>query len=392
MKKILFVCYGGGHVQSLVPVAEKMQDMNCEVVFLALTTAVNSVRKSGIRHYTYADFFDTQEVRDVGRQLAHAIDSRMLSIHDTSIYLGQNYLDLVSDHGDDEARKLYEESGRSIFNPLKSMTRVLLEVQPDLVVSTSSPRSERAIIYAAGQLGIKSVVLSDLFVERPLSWFVDKKFSSKICVPSRFARDVLIKNGRPCGDVVITGNPAFDTLVSTSKKMKKNSISRSYRVLWASQPEPEYFAENDSYGDPLLPTKIESELIRIFDSRRDWKLVIRNHPNEVPRRYPEFIESSRNDEKLTDLLPSIDLVVTCTSIVGFEALILGKGFLTIDKSVLTPMLPFSRYGYSRGIDSIDSIEEHLAEYYSTNAVSDAPYNIENAADNVCKVILDLIRG
>jgi len=389
MKKILFVSYGGGHVKSLLPVAEKMQAMNCEVAFFALTTAINNLRKSDIKHYTYTDFFDTPEVQEIGKQLAGSIDANILPIHDTSIYLGQNYLDLVSEHGDKTAKRLYEESGRLIFNPLKSMTRVLLKLQPDLVVSTSSPRSEKAIIYAAGKLGIKSVVLSDLFVERPLSWFIDTNFSSKICVPSSFARDVLIENGRPSSDVVITGNPAFDTLVSASKAQKK-SKKLSYRVLWASQPEPEYFAENDTYGDPLLPSKVESELIKIFDARRDWKLVIRNHPNEVPRQYPEFIESSNNDEKLSDLLPTIDLVVTCTSIVGFEALILGKGFITIDKSVLTPMLPFSKYGYSKGIDSIDSIEDHLIDYYSNNKDTNTPYNIENATDNVGNVILDLM--
>ena len=389
MKKILFVSYGGGHVKSLLPVAEKMQAMNCEVAFFALTTAIHDLRKSVINYYTYTDFFDTPEVQEIGKRLANSIDTNILPIHDTSIYLGQNYLDLVSEHGDKTAKRLYEKSGRLIFNPLESMTRVLLKLQPDLVVSTSSPRSEKAIIYAAGKLGIKSVVLSDLFVERPLSWFIDTSFSSKICVPSNFAKDVLIENGRPSSDVVITGNPAFDALVSASKGQKKYK-KFSYRVLWASQPEPEYFAENDTYGDPLLPSKIESELIRIFDARRDWKLVIRNHPNEVPRHYPEFIESSNNDERLSDLLPTIDLVVTCTSIVGFEALILGKGLITIDKSVLTPMLPFSKYGYSKGIDAIDSIENHLIEYYTNNKVENTPYTIENATDNVCKVILDLM--
>lgn len=389
MKKILFVSYGGGHVKSLIPVAEKMQKMGFNVVFFALTTAIQSLQDSTIKYYTYNDFFDTPEVQEVGSKMVSTIESNILSFRDTSIYLGQNYLELVSKHGDKGAKELYEKSGRLIFDPVNSMTRVLSKLQPDLVVSTSSPRSEKAIIYAAGKLGIKSVVLSDLFVERPLSWFSDSNFSTKICVPSSFAKDTLIANGRASSDIVITGNPAFDTLVAASKKKFKKP---SNRVLWASQPEPKYFAETDTYGDPLLPNKIESKLIEIFKNRSDWKLVIRNHPNEAPRKYPEFVETSNIKEKLSDLLPSIDLVITCTSIVGFEAQILGKGFFTIDKSVLTPMLPFSKYGYSVGINSLDSIEKNLIDYFSNNQNAKRSYNIENATENVFEVISDLLNN
>ena len=390
MKKILFVSYGGGHVESLLPVAKKIQSKDCEVAFFALTTAIKRLQNCDLKYYTYSDFFDTPKVKDVGRKIVNSVDTSMLSTKETLIYLGQNYIDLVSDLGAKRAERLYKKSGRYIFNPLKSMTEVLLKLKPDLVVSTSSPRSEKAIIYAAGNLGIKTIVLSDLFVERPLSWFSDPDFSTKICVPSDYAKNVLINNGRAFKDVVVTGNPAFDSLVSKSKAQKK--IKKfSYRVLWASQPEPEYFTENDTYGDPLLPTKIESKLIEIFKTRRDWKLVIRNHPNEVPRQYPEFIESSSNDENLSDLLSGIDLVLTCSSIVGFEASILGKGFITIDKSVLTPMLPFSKYGYSKGINSIDSIEDCLIDFYANKRDKSYTYNIENAVDNFCNEILNLLK-
>lgn len=368
-----------------------MQSMGYEVAFFALTTAVVSLRNTDIKYYTYTDFFDTSEVKNIGRKLINSVDSNILPVRDSSIYLGQNYIDLVSDLGSKNAKELYDKAGRYAFHPLESMTRVLLKLKPDLVVSTSSPRSEKAIIYAAGKLRIKSIVLSDLFVERPLSWFSDQNFATKICVPSNFAKEVLIKNGRASDDIVITGNPAFDNLVLASKDQKKPK-NFSYRVLWASQPEPEYLAENDSYGDPLLPIKIESKLIEIFNTRRDWKLIIRNHPNETPREYPDYIEISNNDEMLSVLLPTIDLVLTCTSIVGFEALILGKGFITIDKSVLTPMLPFSKYGYSLGVDSIDSIEDHLTAFYSNKKDIKNSYHIEDATGNFCNVILDLLKN
>jgi len=389
MKKILFVSYGGGHVNSLLPVAMEMKKMGYEVVFFALTTAVHNLGKTDIEYLTYTDFFDTEDVAKVGLSLLGSIDDSRLSVHDTSIYLGKNYLELISEHGSFLAKKLYNKSGRYAFNPIKSMTEVLLKLEPSVVVSTSSPRSEKAVIYAANKLHIKSVVLSDLFIERSLAWFCDPHFASKVCVPSDFARKLLIDNGRSPDDVVVTGNPAFDRLVSLSKAIK-NPKCYTYRVLWASQPEPEYFFDTDTYGDPSLPVKIESELIRIFGIRKDWKLVVRNHPNEDPREYPEFIEKSSSNEELSDVLGCIDVVITCTSIVGFEALILGKGFLTVDNSVLTPVLPFSKYGYSIGVDSVESIEESLVAFYSRKKEVQTGYEINNASERVCNVILDLI--
>lgn len=386
--KVLFASYGGGHVRSLLPVARLMHELGHDVKFLAFTTAILELKDESFSCLTYSDFFEGADVRAAGEVLVESVEGGMLPFDESVIYLGRNFLDLAEDFGWGTAKEMFAESGRLIFNPLKSMSKILGALKPDVVVSTSSPRSERAIIEAAHSRGIPSIALSDLFVERPLTWFSKSDFASKICVPSESARQILVGSGRSQSDIVVTGNPAFDLLVEAAKSQSK-VLKGSYRVLWASQPEPSYFVETGAHGDPNLPIKIEQQLFEIFEARREWQLVVRNHPNEHARVYPEFVEVSHKDQELFELLKSIDVVVTCTSIVGFEALLLGKGFLTIDKSVLSEILPFARYGYSKSVPDIHDIEEGLDEFFSTREAPDVGYTIENATDNVANVILSV---
>ena len=147
-----------------------------------------------------------------------------------------------------------------------------------------------------------------------------------------------------------------------------------------------YFLETNASSDPLLPVKIEAELIRIFRTRPKWKLIVRNHPNEESREYPDFVEISNKNEELSVLLKSIDLVISCTSIVGFEALILGKAYMTVNISVLTPMLPFSKYGYSIGVNSIENLEKSLLDFFSRNHEARSCYKISDATKAVCDAI------
>ena len=389
MKKILFISYGGGHVNSLLPVAKSMKSRGHSVIFFALTTAANVLKDTDIPYKTFSDYFNKRHIKDVGKTLIDTVDEKVISAEDSEIYLGQNYIDLIEEYGKTKAEKLYKKSGRLIFNPIKSMTEVIKDINPDILVTTSSPRSERASVYAANKLGIKSIALSDLFVERPLKWFSDPNFGTKICVLNSFAKETLIKNGRREQDIVITGNPAFDKLVSRSKQQKNNKKTHN-RVMWASQPEPKYFHETNSFGDPKLPLKIEAELIKIFEHRKDLQLVVRNHPNEDQRDYPKHVEISEKTEDLSKALDRIDLLITCTSIVGFEALILGKGFISVDMSVLSKMLPFSKYGYSSGVNKIENIENAINDFYSNSNKIKPSYFIDDATSRICDLIHELV--
>ena len=143
-KKLLFVCYGGGHVAIMIPLLRELAgrtDIECTV--LALTTAEQRLREAGFSSLGFRHFLraDDSCARDMGERLIEGVDHHTVSAEESLAYLGLSYCDLVSQMGENEAKRLYAEKGRAAFLPLSVLERVMDSVQPDLVVTTTSPRA-----------------------------------------------------------------------------------------------------------------------------------------------------------------------------------------------------------------------------------------------------------
>lgn len=60
-------------------------------------------------------------------------------------------------------------------------------------------------------------------------------------------------------------------------------------------------------------------------------------------------------------------------------------------SVFTPTIPFSKYGYSKGIDNLDELEKSILDMYSNRFnKKEKKYNIKNATENIVNEIQNLI--
>ena len=217
-KKILFVSYGGGHVNLLLPVYRQLvNDKNHLCEFLALTSAGNVLEENGFPHLGFKDLIESgdEQVLAYGRDLVGKTNDSMRVPYDESVaYMGLSFWDLVQRHGEEEAHRIYrEEGGRQAFYPVTPLRRYLEKVRPDLVVATNSPRAERAVIDAATQLGIPAVCVVDLFAFREIQWIGQPGFARKVCVLSEFVRGRMINAGRSHDEVIVTGNPAFDSMV-----------------------------------------------------------------------------------------------------------------------------------------------------------------------------------
>lgn len=396
-KKILFVTYGGGHARMLVPVVNLLLEKhNIEVYVLALTTAALEFKSSKAHIFGYKSFFkDDPKVEHYGQLLTKKLE-KIVDLEETVAYLGANYLDLVNKYGEKKAEKLYESGGRQSFEPLEPLRKILNTIQPDFVVSTNAPRSEKASIQVARELGIKSAALIDMFAIRCEPWFSKSNFSDKILVLSESVKDYLIEKGRAEKSIVVTGNPAFDEMAKYYEKNKRALIDKRlnspFTVLWASQIEPEYNVEMGTHGNPNLPISLEKHILEIFVKHPNWKLIVRNHPSEVSRDYPDYVKVSYQKDSLTELLASVDVVLTLTSTVGFQGIILGANLVTIDCSVFTPTMPFSAMGFSKGLKEFDEIESVLLgfEKNKENRVEKNVYGITHAAENVASEIINML--
>ena len=271
LSKILFVTYGGSHALILRPVIERLAaDKKIEIFILALTKSAPIFDGIDAKLLGYKDFFSEPHIKAYGQELMKDLNG-VSDVEETVSYMGQNFAELVDILGEERAWEAYRKDGRQIFLPIKAMNRIFEATSPDLVVTTNSPRSEKAAVLVAGSVGIKSLAIIDMFGIRCLPWFKEPNFSDCICVLSDNVKKYLVDSGIAASKISVTGNPMFDALVD-SYKHEKSEIAeirsrRPLTVLWASQSEPLQGGDLGKPGDPELPIRVEKKILKILEEK-----------------------------------------------------------------------------------------------------------------------------
>lgn len=354
----------------MVPVAQELQKRGYELTFLALTTAAPVAKAAGFEQLGFRDFLFLAPPQSIafGEQLcADQSDGGPVPLAESVAYHGVCFAELVGTYGEEEAKDRYSKYGRQCFLPVEFMETVVNYVEPDIVIATSAPRTERAAIIAAGKSNVSSICMVDLFAISESEWVARPGYSDRVCVLNSAVAERLVANGRDAMEIVVTGNPAFDGI--NSRTTRENGARLRERMGWgqtegltillASQVEPEVHPVSGETGDPQLPRQIEQKLRRAVARERGLRLVVRYHPSErVEYQAAERVFLSTTSDPLHPLLHAVDLVCTTASTVGLEGWIAGKPVVTVENSVTRPFAPFSEMGIAKGVAS----PEELAEY------------------------------
>ena len=354
MKKVLFVCYGSGHVRMVVPVARALQSSGrAQVQVLGLTTAAPVVRAAGLPLLQFKDFVEPGDEPALarGRELIAAMGPLDDPV-ESAAYMGLSFAELEAEVGNDEAQRRYADLARQAFLPMVTLRRILQRVQPDLLVVTNSPRAERAAVIAAGQLGIPAVCMVDLFAVDEVRWIGAADYAQRVCVLNEGVRDFLVAAGRRPEQVVVTGNPAFDALhdpanVRQGLELRQRRGWEGKRVvLWPSQTEPAIHPFDGSPGDPGFPDRVLQQLAAWVAQNGDAVLCVRPRAGEPA---PSVIAGERvivtgQDWPLPALLHAVDTVVTLTSTVGLEGHLCGARLVQVLGSVFESSMPLARFG------------------------------------------------
>lgn len=346
--KALFVCYGGGHVAMVLPVMRELRalvpDVRCEL--LALTNGFARAVQAGEQPKGYRDFLhltDTAAALQWGRRLQPENSSPDVSEDESLAYLGINYLDLISQVGDDEAARRYAEQGRYAFKPLRFMGRLLDEIRPDVVVATNSPRSEQAALEVAVERGIPSVGMVDLF-GLDSDTYVSRPFKPAFtCVLAESVRDRLLARTFSLEGVRVTGNPAFDGLFDEANRERARAFldSKGWQerkvILYIGAWEPVDHPATEIKAGRGFPVEIEGILRHYAHERPSTALVVRYHPGDwfLYRRHPDEARvhfSEPPTEPIHPLILASTVVVTTNSTVGLEAAVAGKPVVSIENS------------------------------------------------------------
>ncbi|HEX7900443.1 MAG TPA: hypothetical protein VF950_21925 [Planctomycetota bacterium] len=385
MKKALFVAYGGAHVAMVVPVVEELRRRGTwDVVVLGLTTARAALDRAGIPSLGFKDLAGPgdAEALALGAELAraHHRDGVGVSREESTAYLGLSYADLRARVGADAAKRLLDERGRRAFLPLGPLHALIERSRPDVVVATNSPRSEEAALRAARARSVPAVCLvpfasPDLMERDTVSAHANVPgFADRTLVFSEDVRRWLLDRGHAPASVVVTGNPAFESLGDPSLPGRAAAWRRARGLdgrrllLWASSPEPER---------PALIDEITRSLIAALDRHPDWHLLHRRHPSEAPPAapYPPRAEAGDPKEPLDVLLHAADVVIVTVSTVGMEAALAGKPLVKARMSSMDAISPYEAMGVALPAPDLASLEDRvvraLADGPDARALADA---------------------
>ncbi len=406
-KKIdfLFVSYGGGHLKALLPLAKRLIKDGYEVQYFALTTAIEILKKTNVPFFSYKDLDASHEPSNIelGRKLAAEHESinnkkNTIGVRETISYLSLNYIDIVDEFGEKEARKRWLTEGRQVFYPLKLMTKIIKSINPRMVISSNSPRSEKASIDAASKLGINAVCINDLFAIQESAWLKDKNFGDKIFVLNSSVKNFLIKKGRPQKDIIVSGNPAFDSLyekrfLQEGLRIKKEMrLNDKVNILYASTEEQKINVWTGEKGDVRLPKKIESTLRDYVKSRDNVNLIIRRHPNqEQIVRTGERVFMSDQTQNINSILNAVDIVIHSASTVGLQAALIGKSVINIELSTIAKDLPLTSMGYGKSVGSLEELNSALDDLINIDEIrTNKNYKKDKATDIIVKELSKMI--
>jgi Capsule polysaccharide biosynthesis protein len=388
----------------LVPVIKRVMERDdFQVTVLGLTMAAPVLKSHNIPYIGFKDLLTIeteQTVLDLGRRLAEKLPSGgKVTYQETIAYLGLSYADLINEHGEKKAAELYAENARQAFLPVGVLRGVFEQFQPDLLVSTNSPRAERAAFIVARERKIPSICIVGTFAKHEIDWISEQDYGSRICVISESVRKFIINSGRRTEEVLVTGNPAFDRLANPELATKAIAFrnARGWEnkkvILWASQPEPEQHPFTGAKGNPELPRMVERELISILKQKPHWQLVIRYHPGEniSAEQWPEEAYISTRKDDLAVLLNAVDVIVTMTSTVGLEAVQLNKPLITVNQSIFHKDAPYEDMGIAFGVNCLSELDGVLGKVIERGwKPKETLPEVGKATGNIINIIDDLV--
>ena len=425
MPKLGFITYGGGHINIVLPLINYIKkNRDYEVELIALTGAKKKAQTNGLLALGFDDLI-TQEERQNYEIAASSIFADNynplsgVSKRETLSYLGANWIENIERFGLKQTESLYNKIGRHSFLPVNFFVKQLEKRRYDLIVTTNSPKSERAALIAANKLGVPSIRIEDLFFDDNLQIELMQKLGedffstigsqkaapTKICVCSEYTKALYLTKkdnmllDTSLKDVVVTGQPIFDRLVDHRPEGERLSffekIDHNKRtVLWSHQNQT---ADGDSVLE-LLSASVQEM------APSGWQLLVKFHPDVetqnidrvkrcLLRNYTQVLFASESDD-LPDIIAKVDAVMAQESTTMLEAHFLTKPTICLDPKNIRQDIPYVSTGMSERVQTSDQLLEVLDSISSGKAVNSAASNLirleRDACKNICREIDKLL--
>ena len=391
-KKIFIPVYGGGHCKLIISLYDSLI-RKFDVTILALTLAEEYLSNHEIPYKTLKDYLEYIDLGDKIVQLGdqfikeNNIDYERIGLYNSSIYYGCNIRDYILKYGEDDIVDSYGKQNRLIFLPINTMEAILKIENPDAVLTTNSPRFERASILAAKNLGITNYSIEDLLGNSRVFSLKDTNtdyYGDYIFVLNNFVRENLINQGVKAKKIVVSGLPTFDNLKNHYTDIfnfkQRYGIDLNKKIItWAS-----HVSEDEIY--------IFEELLKVFTLNNEYLLIIKPHPNEnysymekmLAKIHTNSIRLIENCD-IRDLINISELLLTQYSTCGLEALFMQTPVIVLnpfDKKYDTDYSSLNIASKCQDLSKIlINIEEKKQYHLNFEVINNSINNMINFIDN-----------
>lgn len=397
----LLAAYGGGHANIVAAVASRLTKRGVDPVILGFTTAYQAFLRKELPARNVSALIETRreayfEAGELVRPFLPLQRHPDITEAETSDYFAIGLHDLILAQGKTRALATVERYGRAAFEPVATMEAFLEELNPSCIATTTSPRFELALLRAGKRLGIPTVAIADIFLQRERGWVLSGDYADHLCVLNEALRDELLQQGlEGRTEVHATGNPAFDPLATLldegalrQKLRARLGIGDRVLILW-----PSASVENAEFTDrPFArPEQVAAVLETLCTERPDYTYMLRPHPN-APHALPDEARHGLLDPGLLpeEALLVSDVVCFEVSTMGLQAHLAGLPTICVG---YPDIAVFPKYSNTLVAADLDEMASQLRECNLAGLQRETTSSItlKDATGRVAELIMDISR-
>ena len=378
---ILFVSYGGSHALMLKDIYSSFLDKNYKVKYLALTAAEVTLTEAKLPYDKINIFVDNEEY------LYKVLNDFNIEEKKENFYMAISLSELVESVGQDEAEKLFQKYGRSIFCQKELASKILDFYKPKILITSNIIRLTRALYLSAKNRFIKTVYLEDIFMV-PSHKFENEKSN-------------LIQLSHPNIEIDYIIAFTIDAIEIIKKNLMKNNITNKANVIALGNPNIENILnkfknskqikslsfEYDLYLSNMYERDLASDLLVKFYKCNNRNLIIKTHPLEDEKYYIDKFKLLKNVQIISSKESLISLIKYSKNIFGtnttalLEAKIINKPVycLNLQESTLIDET-FIKTKIASNITNLDELENIFKE---KNSIKKHEIKIE--LDSITKI-------
>lgn len=394
MKKVFITSYGGAHSQALIPVIEYLKnDELWDVQVLGLTYAFRDFDEAGL---TGIWDFDSilraaspryEKLLTVGEKILPKSFDPAVGYENSRAYYGSGFADLVDKEGLKKGTAKFLDLGRKSFFPIQTAEEILAFVSPDIVVTTNSPRMERAMAIAARNLDLPVIIVAPTFLSFELDWVGDDEYGTHVCVFHDAVKRVLTNFGRNENAISVTGNPYYHRFVTQALDRRDihDLNSSVLKVLYLAQQEIHPMgSEADKSKPNELCVDVLAEL-KSLEEKGICEASVRFHPKQVSSMAGVDVPINiiPNNIPLADIASEFDMVISINSSAAVECQILGLPVIELMWSIKAGTVPFGEIGPHLQIYSLKALGAAIENFGSRDKIASATIPRE---DPVTKIV------